>query len=91
MRAPDASALEQASTSACLRSGPWDKEQAARLGAALQAALPKDSWRLDAVTPPPRWIVYLGKFSTPELLKRKLAQLAAISGVKTHELRGIRP
>jgi len=87
VRAPDAAALEPASTSACLRSGPWDKEQAASLGAALQTALPKDSWRLDAVTPPPRWIVYLGKFSTPELLKRKLAQLAAISGVKTHELR----
>jgi hypothetical protein len=85
--APDAKDLEQASTVACLRSGPWDKAQAAGLRSALQMALPQDSWRLDALTPPPRWIVYLGKFSNQELLKRKLTQLASISGVKTQELR----
>ena len=87
MPAPDAKALEQASTAACLRSGPGDKAQAASLRTALQTALPQDSWRLDALTPPPRWIVYLGKFSNQELLKRKLTQLASISGVKTQELR----
>ena len=87
VRAPDTPLVEQASAAACLRSGPWDKEQAARLRLALQEALPQDSWRLDPLTPPPRWIVYLGKFSNQELLKRKLTQLASISGVKTQELR----
>jgi hypothetical protein len=87
VRAPDAPLVEQASAAACLRSGPWDKEQAARLRTALQGALPQDSWRLDPLTPPPRWIVYMGKFTNQELLKRKLAQLAAIAGVKAQEPR----
>ena len=56
MPAPDAMALEQASTAACLRSGPWDKAQAASLRTALQRALPEVSGRLDARAPPPRWI-----------------------------------
>jgi len=87
MPAPDAAALEQANARACLRSGPWDMDQSARLRAALQVALPQDSWRLDALTPPPRWIVYMGKFSNQESLKRKLIQLAGIPGVKIQEPR----
>ena len=83
LRAQDVPGLVQGVKAQCLRSGPWDKEQAAGLRTALQTALPQDSWRFDAVTPAPRWIVYVGQFSSPDTLKRKLAQLATIDGVKT--------
>ena len=83
LRAQDVPGLVQGVKAQCLRSGPWDKEQAAGLRTALQTALPQDSWRFDAVTPAPRWIVYMGQFSSPDTLKRKLAQLATIDGVKT--------
>ena len=86
-RLQDLPDLAQTATTECLRSGPWDKEQLAGLRTALEAALPQDSWRLDAVSPPPRWIVYMGKFSSPEILKRKLTQLAQIDGVKPQILR----
>ncbi len=76
-----------ASTAECLRSGPWDKEQSAGLRTALQDGWPQGSWRLDAVTPPPRWIVYMGKFSSSEMLKRKQAQVASLTGVKGQEPR----
>jgi hypothetical protein len=87
LRAQDVPGLVQGATAQCLRSGPWDEAQAARLRTALQTALPQESWRLDALTPPPRWIVYLGKFSNQELLKRKLIQLTSISGVTPQEPR----
>ena len=83
LRAQDVPGLLQGATAQCLRSGPWDKEQAAGLRTALQTALPQDSWRLDALAPAPRWIVYMGQFSSPDTLKRKLAQLATMDGVKT--------
>jgi hypothetical protein len=83
LRAQDVPGLGQAATVECLRSGPWDKEQAAGLRTALQTALPQDSWRLEPLTPAPRWIVYMGQFSSPDTLKRKLAQLATMDGVKT--------
>jgi hypothetical protein len=75
------------STTECLRSGPWDKEQSASLRTALQNALPQDSWRLESVTAPPRWIVYMGKFSSTEMLKRKQAQVVSLTGVKGQEPR----
>lgn len=87
VRAQDTPASVPAASTQCLRSGPWDQEQTAALGDALQAAFPPGSWRFDAVSPVPRWIVYMGKFSSPDLLKRKLSQLAAISGVKAQEPR----
>jgi hypothetical protein len=87
LRAQDVPGLVPAATAQCLRSGPWDKEQAAGLRTALQTALPQDSWRLEALTPAPRWIVYMGQFSSPDMLKRKLAQLAAIGGVKPQKPR----
>jgi hypothetical protein len=84
IRAQDVPGLAAAATATaeCLRSGPWDMEQAAGLRTALQAALPQDSWRLDVASPPPRWIIYMGKFSSQDMLKRKLAQLTSIESVK---------
>ncbi len=82
--APD---VNQSPSSECLRSGPWDKDRAASLVEALKDALPQDSWRLEEHNPPPRWIVYMGKFSSADLLKRKLAQLTAIKGVTPQEPR----
>jgi hypothetical protein len=87
VHAQDTPASGTSANTQCLRSGPWDKEQTAGLRDALQAALPPDSWQFDAFTPAPRWIIYMGKFSSPDLLKRKLSQLAAIAGVKPQEPR----
>ena len=86
-RTPESPGAASSSTTECLRSGPWDKEQTAGLRTALQDALPQDSWRLEPVSSPPRWIVYMGKFSGPETLKRKLAQVASLAGIKGQEPR----
>ena len=45
---------------------------------ALRQALqtfPAGSWTLEVVVEPPRWIVYLGKYPTVEILNRKKAEL----------------
>ncbi len=62
----------------CLQ-GLFDAERGASLRAELTPALPPDSWSLEPVTTPERWIVYLGKYTNPELLAKKKAQLTNLS------------
>ncbi len=59
----------------CLQAGPWDEAQAALVRKAL-AAWPADSWRLDVVQEPARWIVYMGQFANRNVQARKQAELA---------------
>ncbi len=80
--AQEVARLEQAAAPECLSSGPWDNAQADGLRPALAAALPPDSWTFEPINPAPRWIVYMGKYPNQETLKRKLAQLAPLRGVK---------
>lgn len=67
----------------CLQAGPFDDTQASALRAALEAAsLPAGSWQLDSSKEAARWIIYMGKYATPELQSKKRAELAGMD-IKT--------
>ena len=82
LSALEVAALEQPDSPECLRSGPWEKDQLARLRPALDSALPPGSWHLESLAAPAHWLVYMGKYPNQDTLKRKLGELAAISNVK---------
>lgn len=61
----------------CLQAGLFDEAQTLALRTALAAGLPAGSWQLDPATEPGRWIIYIGKLSTPDAMAKKRAQLTA--------------
>jgi hypothetical protein len=63
----------------CLLAGPFDAAQSAALRLALADSLPAASWSLEELHIPPRWIVYMGKYASAELLAKKRAEIAAMS------------
>lgn len=63
----------------CLQAGLFDEAQARTLREALQAGWPEGSWQLQAVAEPARWIVYVGRFPTPEAAQRRRAELAPLN------------
>lgn len=74
--APTQSAPKSA---ACLQIGLFDEAQSARLRAALASSeLPEGSWALDEAMTPGRWIVYMGKFPSPEAMAKKRSELASL-------------
>jgi len=66
----------------CLQAGPFDDAQAATLRKALESTLPSGSWQLDTAKEPARWIVYMGKYATADLLAKKRAELNGM-GIKS--------
>jgi hypothetical protein len=72
---PDAPARVPVKPAVCLQAGMFDEAQGTALRAALEAALPKGSWTLDAVVEPARWIVYMGKFANAQMVAKKRAEL----------------
>ncbi len=62
-------------TPECLQSGVFNEQQAARLRARLEAALPAGSWQLETSNESARWIVYMGKYNNAEALAKKHAEL----------------
>lgn len=78
---PSAPASEVSETSAvqpsktCLQAGVFDDNQAQNLRRALEAVLPRDSWRFDSAVLPARWIIYMGKYEGPEGVLKKRAEL----------------
>jgi hypothetical protein len=58
----------------CLQTGTLDPAQVAPLNSAL-ASWPAGSWKLDPVSDPARWIVYMGKYPDAEQVARKRAEL----------------
>lgn len=60
----------------CLQAGLFDPAQTAQLRDALDAALPVDSWVLDEVREPVRWIVYMGPYPNADALAKKRTELA---------------
>lgn len=62
----------------CLQAGLFDEKQSAILRSTLEPALPAGSWRLEPVVEPARWIIYMGKFATPEAMAKKRSELAAL-------------
>ena len=63
----------------CLQAGLFDEPQSELLRAALASALPVDAWQLDAAVEPARWIVYLGKFASAQMLVQKRSELAGLN------------
>lgn len=63
----------------CLQAGPFDDTQTTALRPKLQTGLPANSWLLDAVVEPARWIVYMGKYPTADALAKKRAELASLN------------
>ena len=62
----------------CLQTGALDEVQAALLRPYLAKAWPADSWVLQTMTDPERWLVYMGKYASLADLDKKRAELAAI-------------
>ncbi|MES2980585.1 MAG: SPOR domain-containing protein [Pseudomonadota bacterium] len=60
---------------ACVQLGPFDDAQLASLAPRLEAALPAGSWTVASQPEPARWVVYMGRYTDPELLARKRAEL----------------
>ncbi|WP_395058745.1 SPOR domain-containing protein [Polaromonas sp.] len=73
--APVASAPTGASAPECLQAGLFDEQQTATLRTSLEATLPPGSWQFESSAEPARWIVYMGKYNSPENLAKKRAEL----------------
>lgn len=71
----EATTLTTAKAPACLQAGPFSQTHSAQLHALLTSALEKDSWALQPVVTPARWIVYMGKYANAEELIRKRSEL----------------
>ena len=61
----------------CLQAGGFDAKQIDALRLQL-AKLPEGAWKLDSSTSAGRWMVYLGKFSSPEVLDKRREELRAL-------------
>ena len=78
-------AQSELAAKACLQAGPFDDAQASQLRKALDASLPSGSWQLETVKEPGRWMVYMGKYATPDLLAKKRAELSDL-GIKAERV-----
>lgn len=79
-RAAAASAAVAAANSTppvCLQAGPFDEAQARALRPLLGAALASGTWSLAAVAKE-RWIIYMGKYTSPPQLEKKRSELREI-------------
>ncbi|MES2363059.1 MAG: SPOR domain-containing protein [Pseudomonadota bacterium] len=59
----------------CLQVGLFNEEQTVVLRARLQSVLPAGSWVLESGAEPPRWIVYMGKYSGADAVAKKKGEL----------------
>ena len=80
------SARAAAAALACLEAGPFNAVQLAAAEGVLQPLLPSGSWTDVRTERPPVWIVYMGKYETPELMTRKQAEVGR-TRIEFEELR----
>ena len=59
----------------CLQAGLFDERQATAVRQTLEPLLPAGSWSLEAAVEPARWIIYMGKYLTPDAVTKKKAEL----------------
>jgi hypothetical protein len=59
----------------CLTAGLFDEARSSQLAKALSDNLPPGAWTLEPGVDPGRWIVYMGRYASTELLERKKAEL----------------
>lgn len=62
----------------CLQAGLFNEEQTAVLRDRLQSVLPTGSWVLESSVEQARWIVYMGKYNSPDALAKKRGELRAL-------------
>lgn len=64
-----------AGPSECLQAGLFNEEQTVVLRDRLQSTLPPNSWVLENIAEPARWMVYMGKYSGADALEKKRGEL----------------
>jgi hypothetical protein len=64
----------------CLQAGLFTDAEANALKAVLEG-WPSGSWSLDAAVEPPRWIVYMGKYTEAGAIEKKKTELRAMNVV----------
>jgi len=69
----------------CLEAGPLDEDQSNTLRKVLADALPADAWQINDVPISARWIIYMGKYASADVLTKKRAEVTALN-VKTESL-----
>ena len=62
----------------CLQAGPLNDKQVAQVRKALDAALPAGSWGIETTPAPARWVIYMGRFASDEVMLKKQAELKAL-------------
>ena len=59
----------------CLQAGPFSPEQADVWRQAAATALPQGSWQLESTPIPARWMIYMGRFESTDMLAKKRIEL----------------
>ena len=67
-----------AAATECLQVGVFNEEQTVVLRERLVTALPAGSWALESVQEPARWLVYMGKYSSPDAIIKKQSELRGL-------------
>ena len=67
-----------AAATECLQVGVFNEEQTVVLRERLVSALPAGSWALESVQEPARWLVYMGKYSSPDAIIKKQSELRGL-------------
>ncbi len=62
----------------CLQVGIFNEEQTVVLRDRLVSTLPADSWVIESVLVPARWLVYMGKYESDESLVKKRSELRGL-------------
>jgi hypothetical protein len=64
----------------CLLAGPFNEAQADALRSALNdGGLPAGSWSLESTLESARWIIYMGKYASTEIMAKKRAELSLMN------------
>jgi hypothetical protein len=73
--APLAAASLASGPAECLQAGLFNEEQTVVLRDRLQSTLPPNSWVLENIVEPARWMLYMGKYSGADALEKKRGEL----------------
>lgn len=63
----------------CLHAAPLNAVQSAAVRKVLESSWPAGSWELQTLNLPQRWIIYMGKYDSPDLLQKKRSEIAAMN------------
>ena len=63
----------------CLHAGPLDSAQSAAVRKVLETSWPAGSWELQTLNLPQRWIIYMGRYESNDLLLKKRSEIAAMN------------